>query len=260
MTSSDQPLTLLIKLTDEQRQQILQQTGHNLQAIPVASRTASIRWTFAGIPLRVSRGVFVPSAVSEGLLESALSAAQEFDDATIVEVGTGSGAIAFALAAALPDAEIYATDLSELALRCARANRARLGYRNVHFRRGSLLEPVPARLHRKVAVIVANVPYVPPGHEREFARFYPSGTAIGTGEDGLGLVRELAATAREFLRPGGSLVLQLISFQWPSFTEELLALGYSAPVLANDPTREVAPIAGRARFRNQGNDRKVTDV
>jgi release factor glutamine methyltransferase len=246
--SSNQPLTLRINLTDEQRRQIFEQSGHNLLSIPVASRAASIRCTFAGIPLRVSRGVFVPSAVSERLFETTLSAAQEFDGPSIIEVGTGSGAIAFALAAALPQSTIYATELSELALRCARANRARLGYRNVQFRQGSLLEPMPKRLHTKIAVIVANVPYVPPSLEGEFASFYPAGTAIGLGEDGLGLVRELAASARQFLRPGGSLVLQLASQQWPSFTGELLALGYSAPVLSKELTKEIEPVAGCARW------------
>jgi len=200
-------------------------------AVPYASAAPSMRCDFGGIPLRVPRGVFVPAAATEHLLRAAIQAASTFARPTIVDVGTGCGAVALAAAKALPHAAVFATDTSEPALDAARANRARLGLRNVRFARGSLLTPLPRRLTSKVAVVVANVPYVPPQHADAFKHTFPEGTAIGPGRDGLDLVRQLAAEARELLIHGGSLVLQLAGFQWTTFAAELRGLGYADPEL-----------------------------
>jgi release factor glutamine methyltransferase len=98
-------------------------------------------------------------------------------------------------------------------------------------------------LKAKVAVIVANIPYVPPPLADAVERAFPEGSAIGPGKAGLDLVRELAAAAREFLMPGGSLALQLADFQWAGFGTELVALGYGAPELQHQVID--APVAGR---------------
>jgi release factor glutamine methyltransferase len=113
--------------------------------------------------------------------------------------------------------------------------------KNVRFLSGSLLSPLPKRLAAGVNVIVANAPYVPPQMSEAFAGAFPEGTAIGFGADGLDLIREIADTARGFLVAGGSLVLQLADFQWPVFSKELTALGYSKPRLS--PSR-TGPVAG----------------
>src|SRR5262245_65852 len=117
---SQPPLTLLVQLTEEQRRQIFEQTGRMIDAVPVASRAASIETHFGGISLRVARGVFVPAVVTEHLLQRALAAAQHYGRPTIAEVGTGCGAVALALARKRIDAFIHATDISDVALRCAR--------------------------------------------------------------------------------------------------------------------------------------------
>ena len=246
--SARQPLTLMLQLTDEQRRKILEQTGRAFAALPVKTRASSMRIQFAGLTLRVTRGVFVPAPVTERLLERALAATPPARSPAIVEVGTGCGAIALALARARPDARIHASDISEGALRCARQNRRALSVGNVHFCLGSLLAPVPARLKHQVAIIVANVPYVPPSYAGALNHFFPEGTAIGLGEDGLGLVRELADQARQFLAPGGSLVLQLAGFQWKKFAEELRAFGYGDPQFQQQSIEEHAPAAARIRF------------
>jgi len=237
------PLLLRVQLTDDQARHVLDQTGQSVSAILYESAAPEVRCSFGGIPLRVPRGVFVPAPTTEHLLHAAIDAASAFARPTIVDVGTGSGAVALATANALPRASVVATDVSTLALRAARANRKRLRLRNVRFVRGSLLAPLPRRLRGKVAVIVANVPYVPPPLADSVERIFPEGTAIGSGKDGLDLVRELAATARKFLIPGGSLVLQLADFQWAGFGNELMALGYEAPELQHEATG--APVAGR---------------
>jgi release factor glutamine methyltransferase len=244
---AQQPLTFLLQLTDEQRRQILEQTGKAFAALPIKTRASSIRVQFAGLTLRVARGVFVPAAVTERLLESALSATPPGKNPAIVEVGTGCGAIALALAHANPDARIHASDISEVALRCARQNRKELAVGNVHFCLGSLLAPIPARLKRQVATIVANVPYAPPSYAGALNHFYPDGTAIGMGRRPWA-GSELAGQARHFLAPGGSLVLQLAGFQWKGFTEELRAFGYGTPDFQRQPIEEQAPAAARIRF------------
>jgi len=75
---------------------------------------------------------------------------------------------------------------------------------------------------------------------------FPEGTALGLGTDGLDLQRELASAARDFLVPGGSLVLQLVDFQWPAFTRDLRKLGYDEPVLRDPQVRR--PVVGRIRW------------
>jgi release factor glutamine methyltransferase len=164
----------------------------------------------------------------------------------VVDVGTGCGAVALALSAALPRATVLAIDTSEAAVACARRNRDRLRLRNVSIRRGSLLTPAPRRLRGRVAVIAGNLPYLPPELGEAALRTFPPGTALGLGRDGLDLPRELAATARDFLVAGGSLVLQMADFQWPPFSDELRSLGYDAPVL-HDPLPK-RPVVGRARW------------
>jgi len=240
------PLTISVRLTPEQHQLILDQTGRRISAIPYESAAPAVRCHFGGIPLHIARGVFVPAAATERLLDMAVLAASTFPRPTIVDVGTGCGAVALAAAKALPHAAVFATDTSELALETARANRRRLKLRNVRFARGSLLAPLPRRLTSKVAVVVANVPYVPRRLADAFKAAFPEGTAIGPGEDGLDLVRELASGAREYLIRGGFLVLQLAGFQWTTLAAELLALGYAAPELQEQSGN--APVVGRVAW------------
>src|SRR6185503_10628132 len=215
-------LLLAIPLTAEQRAQIERQTGISTAVLPYESTAAVVRCRFGGITLRVARGVFAPLPGTERMLAAARElVGDEHGAPSIVDVGTGCGAVALALAAALPRASIVATDISELAIRCARRNRTRLGLHNVSFRCGSLVAPLPRRLRGTVDVIVANIPYVPPRLRDQIGEAFPVGTALGTEEDGLGLVRALATEARAFLVGGGSLVLQLASYQWVDFRTEL---------------------------------------
>ena len=181
------------------------------------------RSRFAGVEVRAAPGVFVAQAVSEPLAEAAISAAPP--GGVVVDVGTGCGAVALAIAVRRSDLEVFGCDLSRAAIGCARRNARRLTLRNARFADGSLLEPVPELLQGRVDVLVANVPYVPPtlwgpGHGD------PSGTILGAGHDGLELQRALAWQALGFLAPGGRLVLQLTEDQWSGFEAELRALGY----------------------------------
>lgn len=233
------PLTVPLLLTEEQRAQIRRQTGLEIAALPFASSAPFVRRRFGGIELRVRRGVFAPTAATERLLEIAVAAARAHRRPIVVDVGTGCGAVALAIAARVPRATVHATELSDVAVASARRNRARLAIRNVTFHRGSLLSPLPRRLAGRVAVIVANVPYLPPSLGDAAAGLFPAGTAVGSGDDGLDLVREVARQARRLLAPGGSLVIQVAGFQVRGVVRELRRLGYAAQapsrVVPNEP-------------------------
>jgi methylase of polypeptide subunit release factors len=186
---------------------------------------AITRSRFAGTDLLSGYGVFIPRSMSEGLTAGALEAVQERQRPLVVDVGTGCGAVALAIAAGHPRVRVHAIDTSRRALRWARINRPLSLLRRVRYHRGSLLNPLPRRLRGRVAAISANVPYVPPdlwGGGWTSSR----GTVVGSGEDGLGLYRLLVRQARVFLEPGGRLVLQIGRQQWDTFRGELEELGY----------------------------------
>ena len=187
--------------------------------------TVTARARFDGIELDVGRGVFVPRPLAESMVQEAVRVLSSEPRGIVLDVGTGCGPVALGIASAIPDVEIHATEVSRRALRWAARNRARLGTRNVHFHHGSLLDPIPERLHGRVRVLTANVPYVPPEEWQQAWRGRES-QVVGSGSDGLGLYRRLVAEARRFLTEDGRIVLQMGSRQWARFADELRVLGY----------------------------------
>jgi release factor glutamine methyltransferase len=125
----------------------------------------------------------------------------------VVDVGTGSGAIALAVAEAAPNAVVWATDVSSAAVELARLNARRAGLRGgVTVRRGNLLDPFPGTAD----VIVANLPYLPIGERQSYPELAAEPvSAVFAEGDGLGLVRRLVATARRRLSTDGLLALQI---------------------------------------------------
>ena len=242
------PLTLQIELNPEQRELLVGRFGLELRAVPFRSTARSVRCTVGGISIRVDRDVFVPPPRAERILRVAEGATASIAGPIAVDVGTGSGALALAYAAARPDARVFGTEISERALRCARHNRARLRLRNTRILRGSLLEPLPARLRGRVTLIVANVPYLPPRVSAAADGYFPEHTAVGLGPDGLDLVRMLADSARQFLASRGQLILQLGAPQWPGFQRELASLGYDARLAAGDE-RAAESVVVQAEWR-----------
>jgi release factor glutamine methyltransferase len=186
---------------------------------------AIARSRFAGEEVFSGYGVFLPRGLSEQLVTGALEAVAEQRWPVMVDVGTGCGAVALAIAAAHGSAHVHAIDTSARALWWARANRPLSMLRRVRFHRGSLLTPLPRSLRGKVNVIAANVPYVPPALWGE-GWISRAGTVVGSGDDGLGLYRSLVRQARAFLEPGGVIVFQLGGDQWPTFRQELETIGF----------------------------------
>jgi release factor glutamine methyltransferase len=150
--------------------------------------------------------VMTPRPASERLIDAAVAITGD-RPARIADVGTGSGAIAVALAAALPRAEVFATDTSAAAVLLARVNVGRLGLADrVTVLHGNLLDPVPGALD----LIVANLPYLPraeASRHPELAGEPPD--AVFAGGDGVDAYRALIAASRDRLIADGSLVIQL---------------------------------------------------
>jgi release factor glutamine methyltransferase len=162
---------------------------------------------FHGLDLATARGrVMTPRATSEGLVDAAIALAGH-RPARIADVGTGSGAVATALAVALPNAKVVATDTCADAVLLARANVARLGVADrVDVLHSSLLESVAGPLD----LVVANLPYLPEAEEalHPDVADEPREAVFAAGH-GLGPYRELVAASRERLAEDGALAIQL---------------------------------------------------
>jgi release factor glutamine methyltransferase len=165
---------------------------------------------FYGLPFHVNRDVLIPRPETEHLVETVMALAAEFVRPKIVDVGTGSGAIAVALAHALPFAEITATDISADALAVAKANAARNGVADrVRFFKGDLLEAVAGE---HFDIVISNPPYVPESDRTTLdveVRDYEPAQALFAGEDGLQIYRRLIPAAFDALVPGGYLALEI---------------------------------------------------
>ncbi len=167
---------------------------------------------FWSIPLTVGPGVLIPRPETELLVETVLELCPNGDE-TIADIGTGSGAVAVALAKEMPAARLVATDISRRALDVARRNALRHGAANIEFRGGDLLAPLDrAGLRAGLDVLVSNPPYIPAGEwrrlEPEVRDFEPRLALVG-GRSGLDVITRLAAAAPGFLKPGGRLVLEI---------------------------------------------------
>ena len=206
---------------------------------------AVFRTRFAGIEVDSGSGVFLPVAVSEELVAAALERIAGRRAPVAIDVGTGCGAVALAVASARPDAEVHGVDVSAPALRWARRNARRLGARNVAFHRGSLVEPVPDGLRGRVDVLLTNVPYVPPAQRRASWGDMP-GAIAGEDADGLGLPRRLAAAARDLLAPGGWLVAQIALEQSDAFRAALASAGYADAAVVAERAGDVV-VSARPR-------------
>jgi release factor glutamine methyltransferase len=177
---------------------------------------------FSGLALRSSPGrVMTPRAASEQLV-AAVRAHIGAGVARVADVGTGSGAIAIAVANVCPHAEIWATDTSRDAVLLARSNARRHGLAGrVFVSQGDLLAPLPGRFD----VIVANLPYLPASTATKYPELKaePFEAVFATG-DGLETYRRLVDAARTRLAEGGVLLLQLDRRLVAAGHDELAAL------------------------------------
>jgi release factor glutamine methyltransferase len=184
---------------------------------------------FYGITLRVTRDVLIPRPETEHVVEKIIDLAARFQMPRILDVGTGSGAIAIAVAHDCPGAAITATDVSAPALEIAGENAARAGFAHrIRFLRGDLLAPVAGE---QFDVVASNPPYVATCERETLAaevRDYEPGIALFAGDDGLAIYRRLIPAARAALVPGGFLVLEIGYGQAENVGVLLLADGFDS--------------------------------
>lgn len=173
-----------------------------------------VGWTeFRGLRLRVRPGAFVPRQSSEFTVEQAVRRLARRPRPVAVDLATGIGPIAMAIAAGVSRARVIGTDISSEALRQARENARALGLSNVSFRRGDLFGALPPGVRGLVDVVTAHVPYIPRGELRdlpiEVRGFEPANTLTDYSEHGLSLVERAAVEGRGWLRPGGWIILEV---------------------------------------------------
>jgi release factor glutamine methyltransferase len=193
---------------------------------------------FYGIDFHIDYHTFIPRPETELLVEKTVELAQRIsyggEQITIADIGTGCGAIAVSLALALPQAKIYATDVSASALQVAEVNCRRHGVNNqVQLSPGNLLEPLP----QPVDMIVANLPYIKDCEFKdlspEIINFEPT-IALAGGKDGLDKIQKMleqmpgklsygACFLLEIGQGQGEMVTSLIKSYFPQASVELIS-------------------------------------
>ena len=160
---------------------------------------------FWSMPLIVSSATLVPRPDTETLIEQALGRIPRKAEWEIADLGTGSGAIALALAKERPLCQLTATDRAEAALAIAAQNARELGIPNIEFVAGNWTEPLAGRVFD---VVVSNPPYIASDDPRLVNLHFEPLDALDAGDDGLDAIRDLANTAANILKPCGSFLLE----------------------------------------------------
>ncbi|MEV5576341.1 putative protein N(5)-glutamine methyltransferase [Spirillospora sp. NPDC052269] len=195
---------------------------------------------FHGLRITVEQGVFVPRRRTEVLIREAAALARP--GGVAVDLCCGSGALGAALAAAVDGLELHAADIDPAAVANARLN---LPAERVH--EGDLFDALPGSLRGRVDVLLANVPYVPSGEIGLLpseARDHEARVALDGGEDGLSVLRRVAADATGWLSPGGHLLSEISERQAEAALSAFVAGGLE-PRIATDEDWNATVIIGR---------------
>jgi release factor glutamine methyltransferase len=232
-------LTLLDEVPDDAQARYDALVARREAREPLQHLTGEV-W-FRHVRLEVGPGVFTPRPETELLAGWAIEESRGDEQATVVDLCTGSGAIAKALADEVPDAYVYAVELDEVAHGFAARNLAGTG---VDLRLGDAFTAFDD-LAGKVQVVVCNPPYVPLGAWESVApeaRDHDPHLALFSGQDGLDAIRRLVVRAAVLLRPGGVLGVEHADVQGEAVPDILAAAGRWSDV------RDHMDLAGRPRF------------
>lgn len=205
-------------------------------------------WAFRTVELMVDRRVLIPRPETELLAGFAIEEARRLSPRrVVVDLGTGSGAIALSCAAELSieGTVVWGTDASQEALEVARANAAGLGRAaaNVRLAAGEWFGALPGDLRGEVDVVVSNPPYIAHGDDEVAADVlaWEPHDALFSGDDGLADIRHIVEHAVQWLRPGGVLLLEFGHRQGEAVRHLLNANGYREVEIRQD-------LAGRDRI------------
>lgn len=197
---------------------------------PVAYLTG--RRGFWSFDLRVTPDTLIPRPETELLVERALARIPpEAQAPRLADLGTGSGAIALALAHERPRARVVAVDLSPGALEVARANAAELGLPNVEFRQGDWLAPLAGE---RFDLIASNPPYIAEGDPHLDDLRHEPAPALSSGHDGLDAIRTIAREAPGHLVPDGWLLFEHGWDQGDAVRDILVAAGFAEVMTDRD--------------------------
>ena len=215
-----------LELSDDSWQQFQRHVARRAQSEPVAYLVGSK--SFWDFELTVNSHVLVPRPETELLVETALELGERDQALRVVDLGTGSGAIALALARECPNWQVLAADISLEALGLARHNAEALALKNVAFVQGSWCDALGAETFD---MVVSNPPYIAPGdtHLTEGDLPFEPTLALQAADAGFAAFKSIANGARQHLRPGGWLLLEHGFEQQAKLKVLLLELGY-APV------------------------------
>ncbi len=230
-------------LSPESEERLHELLARRVRGEPVAYLTGNRE--FWSLDLNVTPDVLIPRPETELLVEQTLARIPEDAEWTIADLGTGSGAIALAIATERPHCRLIATDSSAAALAVARENAARLGIATLEFRHGEWLKPLAGM---RLDVIVSNPPYVrvnDPHLTQGDVRFEPE-SALVAGTDGLDAIRCIAADAVSCLRPGGWLLFEHGYDQAQAVRALLETRGYDRVASCRDTSGHERVTAGRS--------------
>ena len=205
---------------------------------------------FRALELRVGFGVFVPRPETEGVAQLAIDALRltATEEPIAIDLGTGSGAIALAMATEVSNAKIYAVEKSPDAMVFTSANFARYGSENATLIEGDLADAFQ-ELNGRASVVVSNPPYIPNRmipRDLEVRNFDPE-LALYGGEDGMDVVHLVSDSARRLLHTGGTLIIEHAEIQSRQVCQLLLASGWRQVRAHRDLTmrdRAVSAIKG----------------
>lgn len=191
---------------------------------------------FRRLELKVGPGVFIPRPETEVVAERAM--ARLPSGGTLVDLCTGSGAIALSVADERPDARVLATELSPTASQWATSNRDTLGL-PVEIHQGDLFDPLPSELAGRVDLVVGNPPYVDPSERSALPRDvvdHEPAEALFAPKEGTTVIARIATQARGWLRPDGWLVLEIGETQGSAVRDILRASGFFDVSIERDLT------------------------
>lgn len=199
-------------LTKEEAYEYNKMIEKRLCGLPVQYITGTQE--FMGLDFLVEEVVLIPRPDTEILIEKVLDSINKEDEYSIVDIGTGSGAITVSLAKYIENSYVYSIDISEKALDIAIKNAEKHGVSSkIRFLNGSLFDPLKdIGIEGKIDILVSNPPYIPRGDienlQIEVSKFEPR-IALDGGEDGLDFYKVIIDKAPEYLRSGGLIALEV---------------------------------------------------